>query len=361
MKKESLILESLRMEWRLAWWCLPEKLRNQMHLPAFEIREMESRWGTWRGDRKILSLNSRLIKTTSWPCIREVLRHEMAHQLADEVFHVAETSHGDQFREACKLLNADPRASGSLPSIHQWIHEHDPATDSRLEKVRKLLALAASTNPHEAEAAMLKAHEWMIKYNIDPNRTKDSEYVSMCIGVPALRHSAADDALASILRDFYFVETVYVSITVPSAFKKGKILEISGTRENVGMASYIFDFLNLSIKEQAKTKGIKQKGVLKDYALGFLKGVSEKLAGQRKNITDTNQETTALIKAGDAKLHVYFRARYSRLRTRYHGGRNIDKDAYSAGIKDGHRLVIHKPIESGPSGISGILSHHQVH
>jgi len=356
MNDESRILEALRMEWRLAWWCLDEHIRKHMRPPGFEIREMKSRWGIWHGDRKIIALNSRLVQDESWPSIREVLHHEMAHQLADEVLHAADTSHGDEFRQACRLLNADPRASGDLPSIHQWIRQNDRPADPMVDKVRKLLALAASPNPHEAEAAMLKAHEWMTKFNVDPARTGKSEYVSMCIGSPARRHSVADDALASVLREFYFVETVYVSTAVPEVVKKGKILEISGTVENVKMASYIFDFLHLSIKEQAKTAGIRKKRSQKDYALGFLKGVKEKLEGQTRKMENSNPGIMALVKSGDAALDAYLRKRYPRLRTRYHGGRNMDENAYNTGMKDGRKLVIHKPVESGPTSRKRLLT-----
>lgn len=356
MKEETLILQALRMEWHLAWRDLPDRVRRHMRLPGFEIRDLERRWGSWNGARKRIILANRLIQTSAWPCIREVLRHEMAHQLTDEVFHADEPSHGPRFREACRLLNADPRASGDLPSIYQWIHEHDQATDPRVEKIRKLLALAASPHPHEAEAAMLKAHEWMTRYNIDPVRPRDSEYVSLCIGDPALRHSAADDALASILRDFYFVETLYIPIAVPGRGKPGKIVEISGTRENVRMASYIADFLRRSIREQVKSRRIRLKRVQDDYAQGFLKGVRDKLAGQQAAWVESVPETAALIRKGDEALRVYFRKRYPRLRTRYLRGRRRDEDAYHAGIRDGRSLVIHKPVEAGPTAGRRLLT-----
>ncbi|MEI6971923.1 MAG: SprT-like domain-containing protein, partial [bacterium] len=101
MNDECIMLEALKMEWRLAWWCLPEEYRRRMRVPGFEVREMESRWGAWYGDRRLLVLNSRLMTAATWPCIREVLRHEMAHQLSDEVLHSGQESHGDQFRDAC--------------------------------------------------------------------------------------------------------------------------------------------------------------------------------------------------------------------------------------------------------------------
>ncbi|SCW68249.1 Protein of unknown function [Lachnospiraceae bacterium C10] len=40
------------------------------------------------------------------------------------------------------------------------------ATESIEEKIKKLLALSQSSNPNEAKAALLKAQDLMLKYNL---------------------------------------------------------------------------------------------------------------------------------------------------------------------------------------------------
>jgi hypothetical protein len=344
--QESRILETLRLEWWLAWRELPEDVRLHLKVPGFEIQNVHRYWGKWQGNRNKIAMRADLVMTAAWTCVREVLRHEMAHQLAEQVFHAEEAPHGPRFREACRLLRADPAASSDLPSIYERIHSeiHENKT---AQTIRKLLALATSPHPREAESAMLKAHELMVKHNIRPHSGEDREYVSMCLGEPASRHSIDHDYLASILRDFYFVETVNLSIAMVSKVKRGKILEISGAIQNVRMAHYVFEFLRRTIADQVQLKAIGRKRSQKDYALGFLKGVHEKLEAQRKTLYGTIPDAMALVRAGDAGLRTYFRQRYPRLRMTRHWDTQSDAAAHSAGLADGRKVIIHRPIHFG--------------
>ena len=344
--QEGRILEALRLEWWLAWRELPEHVRLHMKVPGFEIQDVHHYWGKWYGKRNKIALRTELVMTAAWPCVREVLRHEMAHQLAEQVFHAEEQPHGARFREACRLLRADPAASSDLPSIHERIHA-ETQEDKTARTIRKLLALATSPHPREAETAMLKAHELMVKHNVRPHPEEEQGYVSMCLGEPTGRVSIVHDYLASILRDFYFVETVNLSMIIVSKSKKGRILEISGAVHNVRMACYIFDFLRQSISDQIRLKDIERHTSRKDYTLGFLKGVREKLDAQRRALSDTVPEAMALVKLGDPGLRTYFRQRYPRLRTTRHGDRQSDAAAHSAGMADGRNVVIRRPLDGG--------------
>ena len=84
----------------------------------------------------------------------------MAHQIVDEVFVVAsETDHGPAFKRACALLEIEPDATMQLA-------DQPEAVDSMRRKIEKLLALGQSTNHHEAEQALAKAHELALRYNV---------------------------------------------------------------------------------------------------------------------------------------------------------------------------------------------------
>ena len=61
----------------------------------------------------------------------------------------------------CEERGIDARANGA-PVVRD-----EPGTEKTLERIRKLLALAGSSNQHEAEAAMKKAHELMLRHNIE--------------------------------------------------------------------------------------------------------------------------------------------------------------------------------------------------
>ena len=243
---EHRILHGLACEWDVALYVLEPAHRNLMKKPLFSIRSMHSRWGYWNGGRNEICLSRDLVHHHPWDSVREVLLHEMAHQMTDQVFGaVAEKPHGTTFRKACHHLRANPRATGTQPPLAERIQRdlNSPA-DNRIKRVQKLLSLAQSHNRHEAEAAMLKAHELIGKYNLDLlEHNKPRNFISVFAGKPALRHPREAYSLANLLLDFYFVQGIWVPAFVLEKDKLGRVLEISGTREHVQMAHYVHDFI----------------------------------------------------------------------------------------------------------------------
>ena len=185
------MLHGLALEWENALWVLPTDMRLRMRLPIFRLADSGSRLGWWLGERREIVLSQRLVFDYPWDCVVEVLIHETAHQLAQEVLGAnGEPPHGPRFQEACRLLRANPKASGRYRPLRDRLAGDPLSTRDRiLERIKKLLALAESGNPHEAEAAMVKAHALIAKYNVDLlARNARREFVSLFVGQPALRH-----------------------------------------------------------------------------------------------------------------------------------------------------------------------------
>src|SRR3972149_6999948 len=110
---ESCILHGLSCEWKRTIWLLDSPYREKMRPPLFALRDGKDKWGIWCGGKREISLSRNLVLNHSWAAVREVLFHEMAHQLAEEVLGAGrESPHGPFFQEACSLLRANPRASG---------------------------------------------------------------------------------------------------------------------------------------------------------------------------------------------------------------------------------------------------------
>jgi hypothetical protein len=340
-------LAALRMEWKLAWEGLPLAIRGSVRLPSFEFHDVSGLWGRWRGELCALSLSRKLVHEATWPCVVEVLRHEMAHQISDQAFHADEPPHGPRFVEACRLVRADPRASSTLPSIYERIESEPTVRDERRDTLRKLLALAASPHVAEAEAAMLKAHAWMVKYNVTPDAAGVHDYGSICLGEPVGRHTGADYELAALLREFFFVETVYIFMVQPDAVRVGRVLEITGTHENVKMAAHVFHFLRRAAAAEARVRGV---GRRTDYTMGFYRGVREKLQRQRSELVVRLSHTQALILMATTRLHAVIRARHLHLRTTRHRGRKMDSDTFNAGVSAGRKVILHRPIERHGAG-----------
>ena len=277
------LLHGLACEWEKSLWVLSPPHRKMMRLPLFSLREMEDRWGSWSGKKREISLSRNLVLNHPWDAVCEVLLHEMAHQFTEEVFAAHhEPPHGAQFQKACHLLRANPKASGNYKPLDERIAQGSAGGEARIMvRVKKLMALAESPNQHEAEAAMGKAHELIARYNLDLLAQEEKRnFTSVFVGRPALRHPPEDYALAHLLQDFYFVRGIWVSAYVPASGKMGRVLEISGTTQNIKMASYVHDFVGRFIHSQwaayNKNRSLNRHRQT-DFALGIVEGFRSKL------------------------------------------------------------------------------------
>jgi hypothetical protein len=348
---ERRVLHGLCCEWERFALELRASERKGMVQPLFAIRNLKGRWGTWSSERREICLSSDLVHNHPWDAVREVLLHEMAHQYAEEVLRGGgEPPHGESFRRACRLLRANSEASGRYATLDQKLADPDPQEENGIPgRVRKLMALAQSTNPFEAEAAMDKAYELIRKHQLDliPSSTQ-KDFVSAFVGEPALRHFQEHYLLANLLQEFYFVFGVWVPTYVLGRGRMGTVLEVTGRIQNVKMARYVHGFVMHFIESRWKeyTRHRKLNRYRKtDFAAGILEGFRRRLEERAR---PREQEDAGLvpIEAEDGELTEQIAYRYPRLRQvrgrplRRHEGVHRD------GIDIGRNLVLHKAIET---------------
>ncbi|MEZ4528151.1 MAG: DUF2786 domain-containing protein [Desulfobacterales bacterium] len=351
---ERRILHGLACEWEVAIWILPPELRMLMKRPLFRLGNMKKALGSWTAHKREICLNRNFVLHCPWDSVREVLRHETAHQLSQILAGGLDSApHGPVFQKACQLLRADSRASG----FYERLREHsDPAAqeDKILLRVQKLMALAQSSNRHEAEAAMQKAHELTARHNIDLiSRNMPRDFVSVFPCPPALRHFREDYMLAMLVEDFYFVQGIWVPAYVLEKGKMGRALEISGTAQNVKLAAYVWDFVRHFTQRQWQdySRGKNLNRYRKsDFAVGILRGFRSRLESGKSPKTNA-ADSRALVKMEDPLLHRYMKYRYphtSRVRAK---PLRHDPDVMDDGVRIGEKLVISKGITGqGESG-----------
>ena len=305
--------------------------------------------GHWSRAKHEICLDRNFVLNHSWDSVRDVLLHEMAHQFADQVFKAHnEPPHGPAFRQACRLLRANPKASGHYPPLWEQISNHSLSPkDTILLRIKKLMALAQSKNQHEAEAAMAKAHELIAKYNIDLfEHNEKRHFISVFVGKPALRHPREVYHLARLIIDFYFVEGIWVPAFVLEKNKMGRVLEITGTLQNIKIASYIHDFVVNYINSQwhayNHTKGLNRYRRT-DFAVGIIEGFRSKLDLQQ-NTKKTKPNELALIKREDPLLQQYIAYKYPRTASFSRQGSSEDQTIVNDGMIIGKQLVISKGI-----------------
>lgn len=332
---------------RLNWSHLHRGLRP----PAFLLSDATSRLGQWTRTDRTIEIARHLVLNYSWGIVIEVLKHEMAHQFADEVLCAhEETAHGPAFRHGCRLLGIDPAASG-LP------HSESPLPDEEarvLGRIAKLLALAESSNRNEAESAMREAQRLMLKYNLEAASAgprRPSSYGFRHLGEPTGRLQAHQRQLAAILGSYFFVEPIWVPTHQVLTGKSGTVLEVCGTLANLEMAEHVYHFL-LETAERLWREHRRQNYLFSDrlrrsYLVGVMRGFTEKLDTQARE-----QKREGLIWVKDAGVGAFMRSRYPRQQSRRSAAR-AHPEAYAAGKQAGRSIILYRPVRSSSSSSGG--------
>jgi hypothetical protein len=354
-KLERRILHGVACEWGAATLSLGPDQRQRLRRPTFAIKDLKNQWGNWSLEKREISLSRQLVLNYSWDSIRDVLLHEMAHQIAQQLLGgSAQKPHGPAFNQACELLRIHPAASGDYqPLQDRLLQDHSSDSDKRMLRIKKLLALAESKNRFEADVAMTKAHELIARHNIELSSHEDKrQFLSIFIGSPALRHPREDYHLANLLQDYYFVAGIWVSAYVIDKSKMGRVLEISGTVQNLKIAEYVHDFIVHFINAQwLKYNLEKNLGRFRktDFAVGIIEGFRNKLESSVVK-KKTKKDIFALIQKGDPQLKKYFKFKYPHTAMVQKAACRQDIRVLNDGKKLGKKLVIARGISERKTG-----------
>ena len=331
---ERTLVRELVLEWRRV---NAAHFKEALVAPAIALVHARAQLGRWHGATRTLEISRPLVLAHPWGAVVEVLKHEMAHQYVDEVLQAhGETAHGKAFRDVCARFAIDAAASG-VPAA-------SAASDARtrvIERVARLLALAESPNAHEAEAAMAAAQRLMLKYNVELAAGARA-YGFRHLGAPSGRIGEDERVLASILAKHFFVEVIWVPVYRAREGKRGSVLEICGTPENLEMAEYAHAFLRHTARElweeHKKKSGERSNRDRRTFLAGVMTGFADKLGTQaRKSAAE------GLVWVGDGDLHRYYRVRHPHIRNVRYGGQRRT-EAFASGKEAGKRIVLKKPI-----------------
>ncbi|MFO7751328.1 MAG: DUF2786 domain-containing protein [Desulfobacteraceae bacterium] len=356
---ENRIVEKLAFEWDKNHWDLEKRnprFAKMIQQPGIVLSDMTSTLGLWDQAAKEIRLSKELVLNGRWDSICEVLRHEMAHQLAAALpGGKDERPHGPVFIECCRALGANPKASGTYQTLEQRIlHNSGDEDDRIMVKVKKLMSLASSENRHEAERAAAKANQLISRYNIDIiENDKTREFESIVITPPKIKRTQAEKLAAIILQDHYFVKTVWTSAYLPEKERMGKVLEISGTLSNVKIADYVFHYI-LTYAEKCWHDYKKENPSCRSrsgFMAGVVNGFSQKLdqqnaACEAQQKHAGNHMETAPVKVEDAKLSQYYHHRYPSISTSTIRCSSSSQAAYRSGESQGKQLTISRGIDS---------------
>ncbi|MHC4140248.1 MAG: SprT-like domain-containing protein, partial [Planctomycetota bacterium] len=304
-------VRQLKADWKTANY---HYFEDSMRLPNLELSSSTDVLGKWEGGfHRRLSISIVLINNYKWEYVQEVLYHEMAHQYVEEVLGIRDSlPHGEAFKRVCLENSIDPTATGDIQS---WVEKRNNTSSVSsenhkiLDKVHKLLALAQSPNEHEAQNAMTKAHEFLLKHNLSLlDMQTEWNYIYKQIG-EVERRNPIKSIISAIISKFFFVEAIWTfGYDQQYENRSGQVLEIYGTPENVEMAEYIYDYLqNISellwaeYKKREKISGNRHR---RTFIYGLLDGFYNKLDSRF-----IENQSKKLVWKGDPRLKEFYRRR----------------------------------------------------
>lgn len=313
---------------------------DALHAPVFAFADGEKRLGCWNRLQRTISLSRQLVFEQSWSVVREVLKHELAHQYVDEALHIHdETAHGPAFTRICREHGIDAGAAGLPTGSDGQAGGRHPT----LRRIMRLLALAESPNLHEAEAAMNEARRLMLVHNIDASVTMTSgDYHFRHVGPIKGRSEASERILAGILTRHFFVSAIWVPSYVPLEARRGSTLELCGTAANLEVAAYVHAFLTETAqrlwRDHKRALAIRSDGERRSFCAGVMAGFQEKLGeGERQS------QGQGLVRHADTEREAYLRRRYPRTKSRTSRAM-LRPQAYQSGKEAGRRVDIHRPL-----------------
>jgi hypothetical protein len=340
---------------------------------VIELVDSETFWGRWFHETRTIQMSRKLISQYPWFQVVAILKHEMAHQYVDEMMigvRDRETAHGASFRAACEILGVPSEFSGASVNLSEhtldWRAEkRDDVTEKMLDRVRKLLALATSTNEHEAALAMNRVREIYAKYNIE--HAPAQEFVHLVISTGSQRMEIFEKKIAGILIGHFFVEVILGHQYDAKSSQHHRTLILIGRRENVLMAEYVYHFLREQSLSLVRTvPGARMDRVTKkSFRLGILEGFREKLAAAETAPAagatvgapaEANPISRALVTfKKDRELKNYIAKIYPRLRSSSSGSQQMDRSAYAAGKQAGGKITLNKPVSGRGLNMGRVL------
>ncbi len=270
--------------------------------PNFQIKSGMKKLGHWAPTSRSIALSEDFIKKHTWNVVLELLKHEVAHQYVTDILKDTEAKpHGPAFQEACSVVGVHPDyrgATGRFPKFMGVTADQEQAP--HLRKIEKLLALAESSNEHEATLAMEKANAIIARYNIDfVLKGLDAEYDYIQISLGSTKMPLTIKLILGILQKHFFVKTIIVSSYDAKKCCAVKAFEMVGSADNLAIAEYVFNFLCNSVerlwKDYKKESGAKASAK-RSFSVGVLKGFGDKL-----DVSDQAQNEELLRGTGHSR------------------------------------------------------------
>jgi hypothetical protein len=221
-------------------------------------------------------------------------------------------------------------------------------------KIEKLLALSNSPNEAEAESALAKAHELLIKYNLSLDDIKSDksevEDVTFMDGGRCRNWKLQIASHVSKLNFCFFYRNIYRKMGDRRMTQEFK-LQIVGKKHNIEATKNMINYLYGTIDRMSK----RLEG--KEEIASYKEGITETICARIKKMyyadfSDTSN-CKALVVQEDADIKKYMQENL-KLHLSNHTAKISGKSGYYKGLADGKNVSLNKQMEQGT--VSGFIA-----
>ncbi len=272
-----------------------DRFYNRLKTISYPIRVViynnKEMLGYFDADFYELGFHEKLIHVKKEQLI-SIIKHEVAHYITFIEYGATQKPHSAEFIAICRRLGWNEEVYRAALSLQYENIGPEAAESAILRKVKKLMALAKSSNLHEAELAMVKSQQLLVEHQLSFDDALFDHDEKICLKriLKQKKENAKMRAIARIL-DTFFVSCVY------SRGGEYTYLEISGRVVNVEIAEYValflqteLDILWKSVQQKERLQGLRAKN---SFFLGLAKGYCDKIQSLKRSYTQ--DMTTALI------------------------------------------------------------------
>ena len=342
--------DQLYKEFHHQCWYYKVKLQASL----IQIEDNLTNWAEWDSLARTIRIKRALIENHSWYVVVEVLKHEMAHQYVTEHVSEHDTSHGLFFHSACERFAIEPwarTAAGRLPLTHSFNPNSQLSQEQEkiLQRAKKLLQLANSSNENEAFLALKMAMDILSKHQLENHLNAEANNPqTLVLYFRKEKISRVTQRSLSILNHYFRVRLLTSTLFNPQTLRKEKIAEIVGLAHDVKFAEYIYAFLTREVESLWKKSKLSGRVQKNSYQLGILVGFEKKLDQEAQTLKHPSN-STALIHLDNAVTNFYHK-KFPRIHAAQSSGTKILQSAYLSGQDAGGKIQIRRPMANSVFG-----------
>jgi hypothetical protein len=177
----------------------------------------------------------------------------------------------------------------------------DVKRDKIVDRVRKLLALSKSDNPHEAENAAARAQEYIERYRLEAGELEESETKFGVYSDPLFVGKRIADwrvALATAIAEPNGCEVLIWDQDPDENGDYATDLLVAGPKRDCEAVHYLYGYLTKEVERVTRREGVGRDRVWRDsFRSGLITRIRDRLMDAVERARETAQTTTALVLA----------------------------------------------------------------